>query len=94
MKQVSAPFSLVLTFVPPQGKETKEAQAIADQLGSSFCPVLIGNRKAFFRAQSKGQAVQEFEPGGKAADEIKALYNYTMKQLKGQGAEDGKRKLA
>jgi len=95
VKQVNAPFSLVLTFVPPQGKETKEAQQIADQLGSNFCPVLIGNRKAFFRAQSSGQAVQEFEPGGKGAAEIKALYDYVSKQLdqQGRGAEDV-RKLA
>ncbi len=79
----------MLTFVPPQGKETEEAQGIAKELGSNFCPVLIGNRKAFFRAQSTGLAVQEFEPDGKAAAEIKALYSYVAKEMaevrKGQG---------
>ncbi len=89
VKQVGSNYALVLTFVPPQGKETEEAQGIAKELGSNFCPVLIGNRKAFFRAQSTGLAVQEFEPDGKAAAEIKALYSYVAKELaedrKGQG---------
>lgn len=81
VKQVGSKFALVLTFVPPQGKETDEAKGIAEQLGSNFCPVLIGNRKAYFRAQSTGLAVQEFEPDGKAAEEIKALYCYMNEQL-------------
>ncbi len=89
VKQVGSKYALVLTFVPPQGKETEEAQGIAEQLGSNFCPVLIGNRKAFFRAQSTGLAVQEFEPDGKAAAEVKALYSYVADELakdkKGQG---------
>ena len=95
VKQVGADYSLVLTFVPPQGKETEEAAAIADQLDSNFCPVLIGNRKAFFRAQSSGQVVQEYEPDGKAAAEIKDLYRYVMDQLTLQtkGTSDA-RKLA
>ena len=78
---MGANYALVLTFVPPQGKETEEAAGIAKQLGSNFCPVLIGNRKAFFRAQSTGQAVQEYEPSGKAADEIKALYGFVVDEL-------------
>lgn len=95
VKQVGTDFSLVLTFVPPQGKETEEAQNIAQQLGSNFCPVLIGNRKAFFRAQSTGLAVQEYEPDGKAASEIKALYDYVIDQLADQMKETGNvRKLA
>ena len=87
IKQVGSRYALVLTFVPPQGKETDEAKDIAAQLGSNFCPVLIGNRKAFFRAQSSGLAVQEFEPDGKAAEEIKALYNYVTFELTSQQQE-------
>ncbi|MFV1678007.1 AAA family ATPase [Phaeobacter sp. JH20_32] len=89
IKQVGSRYALVLTFVPPQGKETEEAKDIATQLGSNFCPVLIGNRKAFFRAQSSGLAVQEFEPDGKAAEEIKALYTYVSDELAKQPQEAG-----
>lgn len=95
VKQVGSKFALVLTFVPPQGKETEEAKGIAEQLGSNFCPVLIGNRKAYFRAQSTGLAVQEFEPEGKAADEIKALYTYMADELAmGTKGKGNARKLA
>ena len=51
-------------------------KAVAE-LGATVCPVTIGSRKAFFRAQAAGQAVQEFEPQGPAADEIRRLYEYT-----------------
>ena len=70
-------FAVVLTFVPPQGQETRDAVAAIEQLKANVCPVTIGNRKAFFRAQSAGQAVQEFEPNGIAAEEIQKLYEYT-----------------
>src|SRR3546814_7512378 len=57
------------------------ALPILAELGATVCPVTIGNRKAFFRAQAAGQAVQEFEPHGPAADEIHRLYEYTTIRL-------------
>lgn len=81
VRQQDKPFSIVLTFVPPLGQETGDAISAAAQLNASICPVHIGNRKAFFRAQSEGKAVQEYEPNGKAADEIARLYDYTCIQL-------------
>ena len=81
VKQAGSPFALVLNFVPPQGQETTDAVATAGQLSAPICPVLIGSRKAFFRAQSAGLAVQEYEPFGKAADEIKRLYHYILIHL-------------
>ncbi len=76
LKQLNKPFSIVLTFVPPSGQETNDSIITVNELNANICPVHIGNRKAFFRAQSNGQAVQEFEPEGKGADEIKRLYEY------------------
>jgi chromosome partitioning protein len=77
VRQVDRPHSVVLTFVPPQGHETQDAVQAIKELGATVCPVTIGNRKAFFRAQSSGLAVQEFEPNGIAAEEIRQLYAYT-----------------
>ena len=74
-------FAVVLTFVPPQGQETGDAMKAVEELGAAVCPVTVGNRKAFFRAQAVGQAVQEFEPHGPAAAEIKQLYEYTSIRL-------------
>jgi chromosome partitioning protein len=81
VSQCKKPFSVVLTFVPPVGRETQDSMDAASELNASICPVLIGNRKAFFRAQSAGLAVQEYEPEGKAAAEISSLYEYTCIQL-------------
>jgi chromosome partitioning protein len=81
VRQLNRPFAVVLTFVPPQGQETGDAMKAVEELGAAMCPVTIGNRKAFFRAQAMGQAVQEFEPNGPAALEINLLYEYTHIRL-------------
>jgi chromosome partitioning protein len=81
VRQLAKPSAVVLTFVSPQGSETKDAIAAVEQLGADVCPVTIGNRKAFFRAQGAGQTAQEFEPKGAAAAEILNLYKYTCIRL-------------
>lgn len=64
---------------------------LAKNLAATSCPVLIGNRKAYFRAQGQGLAVQEFAPQDKAAEEVKCLYTYIRNTLYNQGkANDGK----
>ena len=84
VRQLDRAFAVVLTFVPPQGQETGDAMKAVEELSAAVCPVTIGNRKAFFRAQATGQAVQEFEPHGPAAAEIKRLYEYTAIRLYGK----------
>lgn len=92
VRQQNKPFSIVLTFVPPAGQETGDAIKAASELNSTVCPVYIGNRKSYFRAQSEGMAVQEYEPSGKAAGEVAELYNYTCIHLynEQEDAKDGK----
>ena len=77
VNQLEKPFSIVLNFVPPTGQETQEAIDIAQQLGAQICPIHIGNRKAYFRAQGKGMAVKEYGQDVKAIAEIEELYKYT-----------------
>ncbi|WP_286771838.1 ParA family protein, partial [Sphingomonas sp. 66-10] len=84
VRQLDRAFAVVLTFVAPQGQETGDAIQAVAELGATVCPVTIGNRKAFFRAQAAGQAVQEFEPHGPAAEEIRRLYEYTNIRLYNQ----------
>lgn len=76
VRQLNRDFAIVLTFVSPQGQETEDAIKAASELGATVAPTTIGNRKAFFRAQAVGQAVQEFDKTGAAASEIKNLYSY------------------
>lgn len=96
VRQEDTPFSVVLTFVPPQGQETGDAMAMAGKLAASICPVTIGNRKAYFRAQGVGQTVQEFEPKSKGANEIERLYQFVCAHLydKGLNHEQPKKQRA
>lgn len=98
VKQSGTPYALVGSLVPPQGNETSEAHEITtNDLDSDFCPVTLGNRKAYYRAQAKGCSAQEwsFDPDGKATEEIKGLYAYTCIHLSNkEGAAENVRKLA
>lgn len=81
VKHYDRPHAVVLTFCPPVGREIDDAIAVIEQLGAELCPVRIGNRIAYSRAQQTGKAAQEIEPDGKAAEEIAALYEYVCMHL-------------
>lgn len=69
---------IVLNAVPPRGGAGDE---VAEGL-AAFAPVAsvrLGQRSAFSRAWNDGRSVEEYEPKGKAADEIRALYGWAMK---------------
>lgn len=65
---------VVLNSVPPQGARHEQAMQAVRAMGIAVCPILIGQRVAFEYAAQLGQSVAEFEPGGKAAQEIQQLY--------------------
>ena len=87
VQQHQKPLAIVLNMIAPTGVENTDAFDAAEVLGVDICPVTIGNRKAFFRSQGAGLAVQEFEPGGKAAKEVQELYKYTCIHLYNQQPE-------
>ena len=73
--------AVVLTFCPPVGKEIDDTEAAVRALDVELCPVHIGQRIAYSRAQQNGHAAQEIEPSGKAANELQHLYQYTLRHL-------------
>lgn len=81
VRHYDKPFAAILTFCPPQGKEVEDTLEVIRQLGAEICPVRIGNRIAYSRAQQTGRAAQEIEPDGKAATEIRELYAYVCMHL-------------
>lgn len=81
VKHYNRAYGVVLTFCPPAGREIDDAVKVIEQLGASLCPVRIGARIAYSRAQQTGQAAQEIEPDGKAAQEIKELYAYVCMNI-------------
>jgi chromosome partitioning protein len=88
VRHYDKPFAAVLTFCPPFGREVEDTLTVIRQLGAEVCPVRIGNRIAYSRAQQTGRAAQEIEPDGKAAQEVRELYAYVCMNLY---AQDGTR---
>src|SRR5690242_19782498 len=72
-KAARRPFATVLNIAWPRTPETDEARQVLGGLGE-VSPVVIHNRIAFARALGAGEAVTEFEPDGKAAEEINDLW--------------------
>ncbi len=77
LNYLKKPTYAVLNEVAPQGTVADEAgRAITAQFGMPMCPIRLGQRVAFNRGLLTGQTAQEYEPGGKAAQEIEALVQW------------------
>ena len=82
IRLVKAPAFVVLNGVPHQGTVSEEAaESIRGDIGLAVAPVRLGSRVAYDRALISGQTAQEFEPGGKAAREVEALYMWACQQV-------------
>ena len=69
--------AILLNAVPPQGKAGDEAEAGLSAL-VRVVPVRLVHRAAYSHAVNDGRSVEEFEPNGKASEEIRALYHWIM----------------
>lgn len=70
------PAYVVLNAVPPRGDIAKEATDGLAAQGAQIAPHQLGHRAAFAHGVIDGRTAQEFEPQGKAASEIQALYTW------------------
>jgi len=74
----------VLNEVSAIGSVADEAaRAITAQFGFPVCPVRIGQRVAFNRCLLTGQTAQEYDPNGKAAQEVAALLEWVSTTVSG-----------
>lgn len=81
-RALGKPYAIVLTLVPTQhGAELNSTLTRMAELHHEMCPVLMHQYVAYPRAQKHGLSVQEIDPAGKAAAEIKQLYAYTCRRL-------------
>ena len=76
------PAAFVLSACPTRSPEIGEVADVLASYGFSVAPVIIHERRAFSRAVATGRAVAEFEPAGKAAAEIEALWKWIKGELK------------
>jgi len=82
INHLKKPIYAVLNEVAPQGTVADEAgRAITAQFGIAVCPVRLGQRVAFNRCLLTGQTAQEYDPGGRAAQEIATLLTWVSAQV-------------
>ena len=68
--------AVVLNAVPHRGPDAEEARAVITAYGAAIAPVSLGHRAAFQHAATIGLGVTEHEPSGKAAYEIRKLFDW------------------
>lgn len=81
VKTTGTPIFVVMNAVAPQGNEAVEAADAIAGLDVRVCPVQLRQRVAFSRALISGQSAEEFEPGGKAAEEAAQLHEFVCEHL-------------
>lgn len=75
LEHAKKPTFAVLNGVSPNTNVADEAaKAIAEQFKLEVAPVRMGDRVAYSRCLIGGQTAQEFEPDGKAAQEVNELF--------------------
>lgn len=75
-KAASKPAYVVLNAVPPRSGIGKEASEGLAARGAQVAPFHLTHRAAFTHGVIDGRTASEFEPTGKAAEEIAALYTW------------------
>ena len=68
------PVLAVLNTVPGRGGLRSDAEQVLNGYGVEMAAATIGQRVAFVHSLTAGQSVLEYEPDGKAAEEIVALF--------------------
>lgn len=78
LKLTKTDIAIVLNAIPTHGGREQEARDALNAF-ALVAPVALYNRVAYFDAMNDGRSVEEYEPRGKAAEEIRALYKWIMK---------------
>lgn len=75
------PVFVVMNATAPHGKERIEAIEAINNLGAETAPYWFVERVAYARSLVSGQTAQEFEPEGKASEEVAQLHKFICEQL-------------
>jgi chromosome partitioning protein len=85
------PALALLNAVPSRGQRHEQAVQALQGLGLTVCPVYFGQRAAFGDSAALGQTPLEYEPQGKASEEIRLAYKY-LSRLLDKGTTDDEAK--
>ena len=80
INRLSKPAVFVLSQTPARGERVREAEVGLGMLGI-VSPVRIVARAAYQDAHGAGLGVLEYEPSGKAAAEIRQLWDWIVKKM-------------
>lgn len=77
------PAFVVLMAGPPKARliYSEAAEIIEGSFGLPIAPVSLPERGAFHHSTAKGQTAAQFDPDGRAAAEVQALWRWTCEQL-------------
>ena len=75
------PARILFNAVRANSSLIDEAKSAVDVYGVPCVPCTLGDRVDFSRSVIYGMNAQEYEPSGKAAREVNALYKYIAKEL-------------
>jgi chromosome partitioning protein len=81
IRRLNKPAAFVLTQTSPRSFRNREAENGLSVLGM-VCPVRIVLRNVYQDAQGTGLGVTEYEPDGKAAQEVRALWEWIIKKVR------------
>lgn len=81
IRRLNKPAAFVLTQAPPRSFRNREAEHGLSVLGM-VCPIYIVLRNVYQDAQGAGLGVTEYEPVGKAAGEVMALWEWLTKKIR------------
>jgi chromosome partitioning protein len=85
------PALALLNAVPSRGQRHEQAVQALQGFGLTVCPVYFGQRAAFGDSAALGQTPLEYEPQGKASEEIRLAYKY-LSRLLDKGTTDDEAK--
>jgi chromosome partitioning protein len=83
VKASDKPAFVVLMAGPPRAPliYREAAEVVEGSFRLRLAPVMLPERAAFHHSTAQGQTAKEFDRGGKAAEEIGALWSWTRGQL-------------
>lgn len=82
VKLADVPAYVVLNAMPPRAPNVlADARAAVEVHGLEVAPVYTQQRAAYAHALIGGQTAQEYEPAGKASEEIGRLYTWMKSEL-------------
>jgi chromosome partitioning protein len=80
--------AVLVNRAPVQGKRHAETQEAAVAQGFTVCPVVVFSRAAHGDAGNIGKTAVDYDPKGKAAQEMSELYDYIAISLEGSRHEE------